>query len=368
MLQYNMNNSKYRVLIVDDVDENLMLVATILEKVGFVTKTARDGLTALRLVKESTYDLILLDIMMPIMDGLETCRYLKANAYSASTPVIFLTASNDKDTLIKAYSVGGVDYIKKPFFREELLARVNLHLELKDYEKNLEKKVEQKTKEISDTQVQLMYTLGSIAEGHSQETQQHVQRVAEFTYKLALLHGMDDNEAVLLKNAASLHDVGKLGITDKILHKTSSLSGKEYKMIKHHSILGAEMLSNSELPLFKVATIVCLEHHEKYDGTGYPYGIKGEQIHIYGRIVAIADVFDALMFKRAYKGEWTQEKVLSYMREMSGKHFDPNLIEIFFKNLDKFLKIENIESLKHPTKELSKNGISKVVDWLFKNR
>lgn len=367
-----MNNSKYKVLIVDDVDENLKLVATILNKVGFETKTARDGLTALRLAKESKYDLVLLDIMMPIMDGIQTCRYLKVEPRTASIPVIFLTASNDRETLTKAYNSGGVDYIKKPFFKEELLARVNLHLELKDYEKNLEQKVEQKTKEIADTQVQLMYTLGSIAEGHSKETELHVQRVAEFTYKLAILYGIEKQEAVILKNASSLHDVGKIGVTDKILHKSSSLSEEEFKVIKHHATLGGEMLNHSELPLFKAATIVCMQHHEKYDGSGYPNALKGDDIHIYGRIVAIADVFDALLFKRAYKDGWSQEEVLKFMKDMSGKHFDPKLIEILFENIDEFLTIYNAatnESSNKTTEEkLAPKKLTKIVDWLLNNR
>ncbi|MEA2092344.1 MAG: response regulator [Campylobacterota bacterium] len=363
-----MNNSKYKVLIVDDVDENLKLVATILNKVGYITKTAKDGLSALRLVKESSYDLILLDIMMPIMDGLETCRYLKVEPESASIPVIFLTASNDRSTLIKAYNVGGVDYIKKPFFKEELLARVNLHLELKDYEKNLERKVEQKTKEISETQVQLMYTLGGIAEGHSKETQLHVQRVAEFTYRLARLYGMEKKEANRLKNASYLHDIGKLGITDNILHKEASLTNAEFKEIKKHASIGAEMLSHSELPLFKTATIICMQHHEKYDGTGYPNKLKGEEIHIYGRIVAIADVFDALSFKRSYKDGWSQNEVLKYIKEMSGKQFDPLLVDIFFKNIDEFLKIYNMQLEKKLNHKISKKRVKKIVEWLFKKR
>ncbi len=368
MLQYHMNNSRYKVLIVDDVDENLKLVATILEKVGFVTKVARDGLTALRLVKESKYDLILLDIMMPILDGIETCRYLKVEPETASIPVVFLTASNDKKTLTRAYSVGGVDYIKKPFFKEELLARVNLHLELKDYEKNLEKKVEQKTKEIADTQVQLMYTLGGIAEGHSKETQLHVQRVAEFTYTLAILYGLPKREAVRLKNASYLHDVGKIAITDNILHKQGSLSKSEFKEMKKHAALGAEMLSHSELPLFKTATIICMQHHEKYDGSGYPEGLKGENIHIYGRIVALADVFDALSFKRSYKESWNQDEVLNYIKEMSGKQFDPNLVDIFFKNIDEFLKIYSMELDKNLNNKVSKKRMKNIVDWLLKER
>ena len=362
-----MINEKYSVLIVDDVAENLKLVATILNNAGYITQTVNDGLTALRLVKEGNYDLILLDIMMPIMDGLETCRYLKLDPKSSSIPVVFLTASDDKSTLTQAYSVGGVDYIKKPFFREELLARVNLHLELKDYEKNLEKKVEQKTEEIADTQVQLMYTLGGIAEGHSKETQMHVQRVAEFVYRLAILYGIDEKEANRLKNASYLHDIGKLGITDNILHKEGALSSGEFKEMKKHAAIGAEMLSHSELPLFKTSTIICLQHHEKYDGTGYPNGLKGEDIHIYGRIVAIADVFDALSFRRSYKEGWTQDEVLDYIRKMSGKSFDPLLVDIFFENIDDFLEIYNMELNKTEYKKASKKKRNKIVDWLMQD-
>ncbi len=361
-----MNNSKYKILIVDDAKENLNIVATILNDAGYLTQKSSDGLGALRYVKESHYDLILLDIMMPIMGGIETCRFLKVEPSSASIPVIFLTAKNDKETLTKAYSVGGVDYIKKPFFKEELLARVDLHLKLRDYEKNLEQRVEQKTKEISQTQIELMYTLGGIAEGHSKETQMHVQRVSEFTYLLATLYGMDKEEALRLKNASSLHDIGKLGITDKILHKKGTLSYGEFKEIKKHTTLGVQMLNHSALPLFKTASIICLEHHEKYDGSGYPKGLKAKSIHIYGRIVAVADVFDALSFKRAYKDSWTQEEVLAYMKEMSGKSFDPELIDIFFKNIEEFLIIYNLQLNKSSKNKVTKQGMKKIVDWLFK--
>ncbi len=359
-----MKNSKYKILIVDDVPENVKLVATILSKVDYVTETANDGLTALRLVKESKYDLILLDIMMPIMGGLETCRYLKVDPASASIPVIFLTASDDKNILTKAYNVGGVDYLKKPFFKEELLARVSSHIKLRDYEKNLEDKVAQKTKEISDTQVKLMHTLGGIAEGHSKETQMHVKRVSEFTYLLATLHGLDEKEAMMLKNASSLHDIGKLGIRDKILMKASSLTNAEYREIKKHTTIGAQMLNHSDLPLLKSATIVCMQHHENYDGSGYPNSLKGEDIHIYGRIVAIADVFDALSFKRCYKDGWTQEEVLAHIKKMSGKSFDPKLVDLFFNNIDKFLQIYNME-LSKANSRVTKKRMNKLVDWLL---
>lgn len=365
-----MSYSKYKILIVDDVEENLKLVDSILKKAGFETKTARDGLTALRLVKEQQYDLILLDIMMPIMGGLETCRYIKVDPESASIPVIFLTASDDRNTLIKAYNVGGVDYLKKPFFKEELLARVNSHLKLKDYEKNLEEKVKEKTKEISATQVKLMHTLGGIAEGHSKETQLHVKRVSEFTYLLATLYGMKEQEAEIVKNASALHDIGKLGISDNILHKADILTNREFKEIQKHSAIGAEMLSHSQLPLFQTASIICAQHHEKYDGTGYPKKLRGEDIHIYGRIVAIADVFDALSFSRSYKKSWTQTEVLKYIKDMSGKNFDPQLIEIFFDNIDQFLSIYNmqLEKNKSVSKKASKKRMEKIVEWLFNEK
>ena len=361
-----MNNSKYTILIVDDVRENLLLVENVLANAGYKSKSASDGLTALRLVKEKHYDLILLDIMMPIMGGIETCRYLKVDPTTASIPVIFLTASTDRETLTKAYSVGGSDYIRKPFFKEELLARVAMRIKLRDYEKNLELKVHQRTKEISDTQIQLMHVLGGIAEGHSEDTYRHVKRVSEFTYRLALLYGMDKKEASLLKNAASLHDIGKLGVTDSILHKKSSLDKKEYKEMQKHSSFGADMLKHSKLPLFKTATIVAYQHHEKYDGSGYPNRLIGEDIHIYARIVAIADVFDALLFSRSYKKGWEIEEVLAYLKDMSGKHFDPYLIDTFFKNINIFLKIYNLEIEKIESERgLNKKKRGKIMEWLL---
>jgi len=362
-----MDNSKYKILVVDDVRENVQLVVAVLSKVGYTMVTAYDGLTAIRKSKEESFDLILLDIMMPIMSGLDTCKYLKQNKESASVPVIFLTASDDKQILTEAYNAGGVDYIKKPFFKEELIARVNSRLKLRDYEKNLEQKVEMRTKEIVDTQIQLMQVLGGIAEGHSTETQQHVKRVSEFTYILAKLYGIDDKEAKILKNAASLHDIGKIAVRDNILHKNGVLNKNELTEMKQHAQMGAKMLSHSELPLFKAATIVCLNHHEKWDGSGYPNSLKGEDIHIYGRIVALADVFDALSFKRSYKNAWSQEEVLKFIKDMSAKHFDPKLVDIFFDNIDKFLEIyDSHKEMFKTEKKLSQNKRGKILQWLFK--
>ncbi len=360
------NKIKYNILIVDDVADNLVIVEKILISDGYSIEKAVDGLSALRLVNERDFDLILLDIMMPIMSGLDVCRYLKVDPKTASIPVIFLTANADRDTLTKAYSVGGSDYIRKPFFKEELLARVSSRLKLRDYEKNLEQKVELRTKEISDTQVKLMHVLGGISEGHSVETYLHVKRVTEFTYKLAKLYGMDDQEAKMLKDASSLHDIGKLGVRDNILHKRDKLTKKEYKEMQKHVVFGVDMLKYSELPLFKAATIVVNQHHEKYDGTGYPHKLKGTNIHIYGRIVALADVFDALLNKRSYKEKWTQQEVISYIKDMSGKHFDPNLINIFTKNIDVFLNIYDLKpEAEVITTKINSKKRGKIMEWLL---
>jgi putative two-component system response regulator len=341
-----MTGKKHKILVVDDVKGNRLLIEKVLTIAGYSIECYENGVEALRAVKKENFDLILLDVMMPDMSGFEVCRFLKIDPKTASIPVIFLTARNDKETLTKAYKVGGSDYLKKPFYQEELIARVATRISLREYEKDLESIVLQRTQEIQETQVQLMYILGGIAEGHSQETQHHVQRVAEFTYKLALLYGIEHKEAELLKNASFLHDIGKLGIAGEVLHKNAKLTKKEFKEIKKHPDYGANMLKHSQLPLFKAARIVAQEHHEKYDGTGYPKQLRGENIHIYGRIVAIADVFDALSFKRSYKDKWSLEEVILYMKEMSGRHFDPKLIDLFIDNVDDFLKIYNICSEK----------------------
>ncbi len=361
-----MKTSEYTILIVDDVQNNVVIIQKILLSAGYNIVIAENGRDALELVREKKIDLILLDIEMPDLSGIEVCRFLKIDPKTADIPVIFLTASDDRAMLSRAYKVGAADYIRKPFFKDELLARVNNSLLLRDHEINLENKIIEKTKDIADTQVELMHTLGGIAEGHSPETFKHVKRVTEFTYLLGTLAGLEKKEALVLRDAASLHDVGKLGIRDSILHKQGKLTNAEYKIMKKHVDHGVKMLEKSNLPLFKIAKIVAGEHHEKYDGTGYPLGLKGEQIHIYGRIVAIADVFDALSFKRAYKDSWTTNDVLSYMKEMSGTHFDPKLIEIFFDNIDEFLKIYDIHNHKiELDKKFNQKKRNKIMNWLL---
>ena len=194
---------------------------------------------------------------------------------------------------------------------------------------------------IESTQREVIYTMGEIGERRSQETGHHVKRVAKYSKLLALLYGLKEEEANMLKIASPMHDIGKVGIPDAVLNKPGSLNTDEWKVMQTHSQLGYEMLKNSNKPILKAAAIVAYEHHEKWDGSGYPRGLSKEDIHIYGRITAIADVFDALGSDRVYKKAWDLEKILELFKEESGKHFDPKLVTLFLNNLDKFLEIKN---------------------------
>ena len=195
--------------------------------------------------------------------------------------------------------------------------------------------------EIEDTQKEVVFTMGAIGESRSKETGNHVKRVAEYSYLLARLAGIDDKQAELLKLASPMHDIGKVGIPDAILNKPGKLTFEEFEIMKTHAIKGYEMLQGSNRDILKISAIVAYEHHEKWDGSGYPNAVKGEDIHIFGRITAICDVFDALGSNRAYKKAWSLEKILELFREQKGKHFDPNLIDLFFDNLNDFLIIRD---------------------------
>jgi len=220
----------------------------------------------------------------------------------------------------------------------------NVALSVDEIEEKVKKGLETIThlnKEIEDTQKEVIFTMGSIGESRSKETGNHVKRVAEYTKLLALYSGLPLKEAEMLKQASPMHDIGKVAIPDAILNKPGKFELFEREIMNTHAILGYEMLKHSNRPLLKMAATISKEHHEKWDGTGYPKGLKGEEIHIYGRITALADVFDALGSDRCYKKAWDDEKIFNLFKEEKGKHFDPKLVDIFFKHLDEFLTIRN---------------------------
>jgi response regulator RpfG family c-di-GMP phosphodiesterase len=225
---------------------------------------------------------------------------------------------------------------------------LKLNEELDEYKDHLENKIEEATKdiinlnkEIEDTQKEVIFRMGAIGETRSKETGNHVKRVAEYSKLLALYYGLGEDEAELLKQVSPMHDIGKVGIPDNILNKPGKFTDKEFEIMKQHSKIGYDMLSGTDKPLLKAASIVAYEHHEKWSGGGYPRGIKGEEIHIFGRITALADVFDALGSDRCYKKKWDDEKIFTLFKEERGRHFEPKLVDIFFENLDQFLKVRD---------------------------
>ncbi|MDR4517520.1 MAG: response regulator [Nitrosomonas sp.] len=335
------------ILVVDDTLANLKVLTTILKEENYKVRPATSGKLALDAVNQSTPDLLILDIKMPEMDGFEVCSALRDIPSCKNIPVIFISALGEVPDKVKAFSIGGTDYIIKPFSPEEVKARVATHLKIKRYQDKMEDMVAEALSEISDlnqeiidTQSELLYRLSEVCETRSQETGMHVKRVSEFSFLFAkYLHGCSMEEAEMIKHASPMHDVGKIGIPDSILHKPDKLDPEEWQIMKSHTTLGYKMLHGSTRPLIALAARISHEHHEKWDGTGYPNQLSGNDISIAGRVVACADVFDALSCARCYKPAWEIEKVLEYFHEQSGKHFDPSLVEILFAHTNEFLAI-----------------------------
>ncbi|HAD31019.1 MAG TPA: two-component system response regulator [Methylophaga sp.] len=347
-----MDNSA-NVLIVDDVPDNIQVAMNFLKEEPYNLSFATRGQEALALMKTHEYDLILLDIMMPEMDGYEVCRRIKAEPRLQDIPIIFVTAKVDVDSISQGFHAGAVDYLCKPFHAEELLARVNTHLSLYRAKKllqqnnlSLQHKYEQNQQrlmtELEQNQLEMIYVLTELMESTSDETGKHIRRVAECSRLLALYHeSLTDEDADILFHAAPMHDIGKITIPHSILHKPGKLTEDEFAIMKTHTTRAFKILHNSKRKYTKAAAIIAHQHHEKWDGSGYPQGLKGQDIHIYGRIVGLIDVFDALMHKRVYKEAWSLEDTLDYIRKHSSSQFDPYLVSILLEHIDEFVAISD---------------------------
>lgn len=339
---------RFKILVVDDAPKNIQVVANLLGEDEYDISYATNGTQALGHVEETEFDLVLLDVMMPGMNGYEVCRFMKQGKRHTDLPVIFITARTDEESIIEAFDAGGQDYITKPFNSAELMARVKTHLKLKAFEdsqqvliNNAMAELKILNKEIVETQKEVIFTMGSIGETRSKETGQHVKRVAEYSRLFALLSGIDEYEADLIAMASPMHDIGKVGIPDSILNKNGRLDAAEFEIMKTHVTIGYDMLKHSDRPIMRTAAIIALEHHEKWDGSGYPKGLSGKDIHLYGRVTALADVFDALGSERCYKKAWPDEKIFELLKDESGKHFDPALVKMFFDNKERFFEIRS---------------------------
>jgi len=344
-------HNEYSILIVDDIAENIQIAFNILKNQNYALSYALSGEDALSLVESNQFDMILLDIMMPHMDGYQVCQKIKCIDSYKDVPVIFLTAKSDIDSINKAFEFGGVDYLIKPFFAQELLARVKTHLELyrskqilKEYNLSLKQEVNnEKAKylqELKDGQKEITFLLAETVESFSLETGRHIKRVAEMSKLLAKYHpDISKEEEELIYHASSIHDIGKVSISQDILMKPGALSEEEYEVVKSHTVVAHQILKKSSKKMLQVADIIAYEHHERWDGSGYPRGLKEKEIHLYGRIVALIDVFDAITHKRCYKDAWDTSEAVKYITQLRGIHFDPQIVDIFLEHIDEFIEI-----------------------------
>ena len=332
-------DKEHTLLLVDDTPENIDILKGILGR-EYKLKVALNGERALKIASESRPDLILLDVMMPGMDGYEVCQLLKTDAATRNIPVIFVTAKNQERDESFGFEVGGVDYITKPVSPILVKARVKTQLALADQNRVLEQKVRERTAQLEETRLEIIRRLGRAAEYRDNETGLHVIRMSHYSKIIALKAGMSEEEASTLLQAAPMHDVGKIGIPDDILLKPGRLTEDEWGIMRSHPQVGADIIGEHPTELLQMARTIALTHHEKWDGTGYPNAIAEEDIPITGRIVAIADVFDALTSERPYKIAWPVERAVEIINQDSGSHFDPNLVPIFNDSLEEILAIK----------------------------
>lgn len=328
---YRESNTSSVILIVDDEYAGRETLQSILEGEGYQLEMAENGLQAIEKARQLLPDVILLDVMMPGMTGFEVCERIRNDPTIAEIPIIVLTALDDRESLLTALKAGADDFISKPFDRYELRARLLGITRLNRYQKLLQERLK-----LQEANAQLLAAYEATIEGWShamdlrdRETEGHSRRVAEWTVKMAKRFGMSEEQIMHLRRGALLHDMGKIGIPDPILHKTGKLSDEEWITMRKHPQLAYDMLYRVEY--LRPALDIPYCHHEKWDGTGYPRGLKGEEIPMAARLFAIVDVWDALTSDRSYRPAWKGEQALAYIREQSGKHFDPQVVKLFFQ-------------------------------------
>ena len=308
-------------LVVDDEAANLQLLRQILQD-DYALLFAKDGARALALAQQERPALILLDVMMPGMSGHDACRRLKAEPLTAAIPVIFVTALGDMRDELSGFEAGAVDYITKPLSPAIVRARVRTHLSLVRID------------ELRETRLQIVRRLGLAAEYKDNETGLHVIRMSHYARLLGVATGMDEAAADDLLHAAPMHDVGKIGIPDRILQKPGKLDADEWAIMQTHASIGADIIGeHAPGGMLALAREIALSHHEKWDGSGYPRGLARDNIPLAGRIVAVADVFDALTSVRPYKRAWALDDAVGYLQEQKGRHFDAELVDLFVQQL-----------------------------------
>lgn len=342
-----------KILVVDDEPHNIMLLEGILTKLGYDVVGAENAVVGLEKL-DRTFDLVFSDVMMPVMNGFEFVAKIRENAETQDIPVIMVTTLSQKNDRLKAVEVGANDFITKPIDIVELRVRTESMLrqkaqqdEIKSFQVDLHELVESRTLELRDAlekldnaHVETIHHLCAAAEYKDEETADHLVRMAEYSRLLAEKSGLDSAAVQLIHTSSPMHDIGKIGIPDHILLKPDKLTPEEWDVMKTHAVIGGNILSMGSSEYIHMGSVIALSHHEKWDGSGYPSGLSGEDIPLPGRICAVADVFDALTSKRPYKKEFSVEKSFEIMKEGRGNHFDPKLIDIFFENIEEILAIK----------------------------
>ena len=340
-----MHPAKPLVFIVDDVPENIQIAMSHLKELDCDFAYATSGEQAIERITATRPQLILMDVMMPGISGFRTVERLAKNPRTATIPVIFLTAKAESEDVARGFSLGGVDYVVKPFKGMELRSRVRNHLELHAYRTRLERLVAERTAEAELLKDVIIEAMGEMAEYRDPETGSHIHRTREYVLLLAetlaarghFTDTLTPDYIALLHKSAPLHDIGKVAIRDSILLKPGKLTDEEFTEMQAHTLFGEEAIANLEqmaghpTSFLSCAKEIAGSHHEKYDGSGYPRGLAGEDIPLAGRIMAVADVYDALISKRVYKEAMEHDRALSIMREGRGRHFDPLILDAFLE-------------------------------------
>lgn len=348
-----------KILVVDDNDINLKILKLILEKDDYEVHTTQSPESFMERLDALMPDLVLMDINMPRISGYDLCREMKFSEKFCDIPVMFISALSDAQDIVKGFNMGAVDYITKPFRSEEVRARVSTHLnlkrlqeELKNQNKSLEKRVSEQVEEITKTQMETIFSLAKLAQSRDDDTGKHLERVQNYCWALATelkVHSeysseVDEIFVNNIKHASPLHDIGKVGISDTILLKPGKLTDEEFAIMKTHTVIGYETLKEvnekfGNNAFIGMGMVIARSHHERYDGNGYPDKIKGREIPLAARIMAIADVYDALRSKRVYKDAFSQEKSVGIILEGRGTQFDPVLVDAFERIAYKFNEI-----------------------------
>lgn len=341
------------ILVVDDTPANLKLLTAMLKEQGYKVRPVPSGPLALKAAKSEPPDVVLLDVMMPDMDGFEVARRLRNEEETRNVPIVMVTALNDLESRVKALEAGADDFLTKPVEEPEVKARVKTLIKVKryndymvNYQKELEIEVEKKTRELKNAfelikgaSLETIFRLSKAAEYKDEETGNHTKRVSSYSEVIARNMGLPDNLVEAIKYASPMHDIGKIGIPDHILLKPGKLDDEEWVIMREHTVIGEKILEGSDFQYIKIARNIALTHHEKWNGTGYPRGIKGTDIAIEGRITAVGDVFDALISKRPYKPPFTYEKAFEIIKEGRSSHFDPEAVDSLIAKSGEIIKI-----------------------------